>query len=108
MVQAVQNTRPKGEAAPAPSSDGAYEMQGPGIDISSLMGNIMMPPPPMNTTTPVLERQPPEDVEDDISDIVTEEALLDEQGDDDVKEVTFQEKPAPKKRGRKKKTEINL
>jgi hypothetical protein len=111
MVQAVQNTRPKvEETAPAPSSGGTYEMQGPGIDISSLMGNIMMPPPPMNTTTPVLERQPVEDVEDDISDIVTEEVLLEEQGQeqDDVKEVTFQEKPAPKKRGRKKKTEINL
>mgnify|MGYP001315736198 FL=1 len=111
MVQAVQNTRPKvEETAPAPSSGGTYEMQGPGIDISSLMGNIMMPPPPMNTTTPVLERQPVEDVEDDISDIVTEEVLLEEQGQeqDDVKEVTLQEKPAPKKRGRKKKTEINL
>lgn len=109
MVQAVQNTRPRAPA-PTPSSSGAYDMQGPGIDISSLMGNIMMPPPPMNTTTPVLERQSVvEDDDDNISDIVLEEALLEDDDDDgDVKEVNFQDKPAPKKRGRKKKTEINL
>ena len=109
MVQAVQNTRPK--QSPPSGGDGAYDMQGPGIDISTLMGNIMMPPPPMNTTTPVLERQPPieDDDDDNISDIVLEEALLeDDDEQEDVKEVSFQEKSQPKKRGRKKKTEINL
>ena len=113
MVSAVQNTKPRGqvETGGGPSgAGGAYEMQGPGIDISSLMGNIMMPPPPpVNSSPPVMVQQEPvEDVEDDISDIVTEDILQQEEQDEDIKEVNVQEKPAPKKRGRKKKTEINL
>ena len=113
MVSAVQNTKPRGqvETDGGPSgAGGAYEMQGPGIDISSLMGNIMMPPPPpVNSSPPVMVQQEPvEDVEDDISDIVTEDILQQEEQDEDIKEVNVQEKPAPKKRGRKKKTEINL
>ena len=110
MVSAVQNTKPRGqvETDGGPSgAGGAYEMQGPGIDISSLMGNIMMPPPPpVNSSPPVMVQQEP--VEDDISDIVTEDILQQEEQDEDIKEVNVQEKPAPKKRGRKKKTEINL
>lgn len=67
MVNAVKNTVPKNQQ-PQQSSDGRPEMQGPGLDISSLMGNIMMPPPPpMNTTLPVVQ----EKEEDDISDIVS-------------------------------------
>lgn len=113
MVSAVQNTKPRGqvETDGGPSgAGGAYEMQGPGIDISSLMGNIMMPPPPpVNSSPPVMVQQEPvEDVEDDISDIVTEDILQQEEQDEDIKEVNVQEKSAPKKRGRKKKTEINL
>ena len=53
MMSAVQNTTraPSGSADAAPvGGTGQYEMQGPGLDISSLMGGIMMPPPPMNTT----------------------------------------------------------
>lgn len=106
MVSAVQNAVPRAQAPPP--SGGSYEMQGPGIDISSLMGNIMMPPPPPMNSTPVPVREPTPDIEDDISDIVTEELITEEPEDSDVKEVSVQEKPAPKKRGRKKKTEINL
>lgn len=112
MVAAVQNAVPRSQAPSAPPpTGGSYEMQGPGIDISSLMGNIMMPPPPPMNSTPVPVREPTPDIEDDISDIVTEEFLAEDTADpedSDVKEVSVQEKPAPKKRGRKKKTEINL
>jgi hypothetical protein len=105
MMSAVQNTAVQ-NAASAPGGGGGYEMQGPGMggmDLSSLMGSIMMPPaPPMNTTPQ--ERPPPEDSGDDISDIVESEADAEEE---EVKEINV--KPAPKKRGRKKKgVEINL
>ena len=107
MMSAVQNTMTnQGGAAPPPeSSGGRHEMKGPGLDISSLMGGIMMPPPPpMNTMTPQSRPQQPEmdDGDDDISDIVSE------QGDEDeIKEVKVT--PAKGKRGpRKKKVEINL
>lgn len=110
MVSAVQNAIPRTQA-PAPSSSGGYEMRGPGIDISSLMGNIMMPPPPpMNSSVPSTRREPTPDIEDDISDIVTDDFGADDDDDEDgdVKEVNVQGKDKPKKRGRKKKTEINL
>src|SRR5210317_2469567 len=110
MVSAVQNTKPRSTPDGGPSgAGGAYEMQGPGIDISSLMGNIMMPPPPpMNSSPQLVQEETVEDVDDDISDIVTEDILQQQEEESDVKEVNVQEKPAPKKRGRKKKTEINL
>jgi len=106
MMSAVQNTAAQNAAASSGGGGGGgYEMQGPGMggmDLSSLMGSIMMPPvPPMNTTPQ--ERPPPEDSEDDISDIVESEAEQEEE----VKEINI--KAAPKKRGRKKKgVEINL
>ena len=105
MVSAVQNAIPRN--APPPPSNGAYEMQGPGIDISSLMGNIMMPPPPPMSSNVEPPQTLQEDVEDadDISDIVT---AADEEEDEDIKEVDVQEKAAPKRRGRNNKTEINL
>ena len=110
MMSAVQTTMSNNNKTSAPASgEGQYEMKGPGLDISSLMGGIMMPPtPPMNTTpmqrsvdyTPDV----PDDA-DDISDIVSENGAVDE-GDDEVKEVKVAAgKP---KRGRKKKVEINL
>lgn len=105
MMSAVQNTAAQNAAASSGGGgDGGYEMQGPGMggmDLSSLMGSIMMPPaPPMNTTPQ--ERPPPSDSGDDISDIVESEAE-----EEEVKEINV--KPAPKKRGRKKKgVEINL
>jgi len=39
-MSAVQNTTSQ---SPQDSGDGPYEMKGPGVDISSLMGGIMMP-----------------------------------------------------------------
>src|SRR6056300_232013 len=106
MMSAVQNTTraPSGSADAAPvGGTGQYEMQGPGIDISSLMGGIMMPPPPpMNTTVqvPVTEQ----DDDDDVSDIVS---ISGESTGGEVKEVNVD--VGKSKRGRKKKkTEINL
>ena len=108
MMSAVQNTMGAGAgpSTSAPPSDGRREMQGPGLDISSLMGNIMMPPaPPMNTMQPQTIPQPVSDDEDDISDIVSMQG--EEAPDDEIKEVKVT--PAKGKRGpRKKKVEINL
>jgi hypothetical protein len=105
MMSAVQNTTraPSGPADAAPvGGTGQYEMQGPGIDISSLMGGVMMPPPPpMNTTVqvPVSEQD-----DDDVSDIVS---ISGESTGGEVKEVNVE--GTKSKRGRKKKkTEINL
>ena len=106
MMSAVQNTVSKSDAASssAAAPGERREMQGPGLDISSLMGNIMMPPaPPMSTTS--LQPQTSIDEDDDISDIVSIQDD-DDNGDDEVKEV---KKPAAKgRKGRKKKVEINL
>lgn len=95
MMSAVQNTM--ANQGPAPAS-GRHEMRGPGLDISSLMGGIMMPPaPPMNTSAPQVVE------EDDVSDIVSEQ----DEEEGDVKEVKVG--PVKAKRGpRKKKVEINL
>ena len=108
MMSAVQNTMGggAGPSTSAPPSDGRREMQGPGLDISSLMGNIMMPPaPPMNTMQPQSRPVVPEEDDDDISDIVSEVGA--EEPEDEIKEVKVT--PAkPKRGGRKKKVEINL
>ena len=111
MMSAVQNTVPKSQQGSEPSSDGKHEMQGPGFDISSLMGNIMMPPtPPMNTTS--IPAQEPvvldDDEDDDISDIAEAPTPGEvEGGDGELREVKVTQTKA--KRGRKKKSvEINL
>ena len=112
MMSAVQNTVPKSQQGSEPSSDGKHEMQGPGFDISSLMGNIMMPPtPPMNTTSiPDQELLTVDDDEDDdISDIADAPTPGDVEGggDGELREVKVTQTKA--KRGRKKKSvEINL
>src|SRR5210317_483683 len=109
MVDAVKNTTPR-SAMDAPSTEQSsgdrYEMKGPGVDISSLMGNIMMPPvPPMSTTAPEPIPSFDDDDDDAISDIV--EGPADDEDDSDVKEVKVS--AAKSKRGRKKKSvEINL
>ena len=116
MMTAVQNTVPKAqqqEQSSTPSTE-RHEMQGPGFDISSLMGNIMMPPtPPMNTTS--IPAQEPatvvEDDDDDISDIAEAPTTADveggEEGDGELREVKVTQTKG--KRGRKKKSvEINL
>ena len=103
MMAAVQNTTraPSGSATDAPvGGTGNYEMQGPGLDISSLMGGIMMPPPPPMNTTPNMEEE-----DDDLSDIIS---VSGDSTGGEVKEVNvFTKKPA-KRTQRKKKTEINL
>jgi hypothetical protein len=104
MMAAMQNTTrsPGGPATDAPvGGTGNYEMQGPGLDISSLMGGIMMPPPPpMNTTMGGAQ----ESDDDDMSDIMS---ISGDSTGGEVKEVNVS-KPAPKRTRRKKKTEINL
>ena len=102
MMNAVQNTtrNPEGPATEAPvGGTGQYEMQGPGLDISSLMGGIMMPPPPpMNTTPPTIQE------EEDVSDIMS---VSGDSTGGEVKEVNVGATKTKRTR-RKKKTEINL
>ena len=106
-MAAVQNTTraPDQPAVDAPvGGTGQYEMQGPGVDISSLMGGIMMPPPPpMNTSMTTATAQPSPD-EDDVSDIVS---ISGESTGGEVKEVNVDASKTKRTR-RKKKTEINL
>lgn len=112
MMSAVQNTVPKSQQQTSETVDanGRREMQGPGLDISSLMGNIMMPPqPPMNTTSIAPQESPSvDDDDDDVSDIAEAPAMGEEEGEDgDVREVKVTQTKG--KRGRKKKSvEINL
>ena len=110
MMAAVQNiTRsPEGPATDAPvgGTNGQYEMQGPGVDISSLMGGIMMPPPPpMNTTMAPPPANESVIDDDDMSDIVS---ISGESTGGEVKEVNVGGSTKPKRTRRKKKTEINL
>lgn len=110
MMSAVQNTtrQTDGPATDAPvGGTGEYQMQGPGIDISSLMGGIMMPPaPPMNTTaiSSATEKQPDDD-EEDISDIIS---ISGDSTGGEVKEVNVTATKTKRTRGRKAKKEINL
>ena len=112
MMSAVQNTVPKSQQQGTPENGERHEMQGPGFDISSLMGNIMMPPtPPMNTTNIKPQEQiiVDDDDDDDISDIAEAPISGDVEGggDGELREVKVTQTKA--KRGRKKKTvEINL
>jgi hypothetical protein len=113
MMSAVQSTMAGGAtsgssgSSGSPSSSGRHEMKGPGMDISSLMGNIMMPPiPPMNTSAAA-----PQEMEDDddVSDIASEGGGGggDSGDENDIKQVAVTPAKA-KKGGRKKKVEINL
>ena len=110
MMSAVQNTtrQTDGPATDAPvGGTGEYQMQGPGIDISSLMGGIMMPPaPPMNTTaiSSATEKHPDDD-EEDISDIIS---ISGDSTGGEVKEVNVTATKTKRTRGRKAKKEINL
>jgi hypothetical protein len=106
MVSAVQNTQPR--SGPLPSvdarGDGRREMQGPGMDISSLMNGIMMPPPPPVNSTPQ-----PVIVQDDnesVSDIVSIASGV----DSDTRDVSLPRKGRGrgKASGGKSKKEISL
>lgn len=108
MMQAVQNTtRDPGESASEPpiGGTGNYEMKGPGMDISSLMGGVMMPPPPpMNTNLNMNPTPRIEEEDDEFSDIVS---ISGDSTGGEVKEVNV-DPSKPKRTRRKKKTEINL
>lgn len=110
MMDAVKNTQARNYQEPqdptqrptSQSSGGRYEMQGPGLDIGSLMGGIMMPPAmPMNTSQakldPVIE-----DDNDSVSDIVS---VSGESTGGETKDVSL--KPGRKSR-KSKKNEISL
>ena len=110
MMSAVQNTTrntggPSDNAPVGGTNNGEYEMQGPGVDISSLVGGIMMPPPPpMNTTMGEAPQAPSLD-DDDVSDIIS---ISGDSTGGEVKEVNVSGATKAKRTRRKKKTEINL
>jgi hypothetical protein len=108
MMSAVQNTTRKtdGPAVDAPvGGTGEYQMQGPGFDISSLMGGIMMPPaPPMNTSA-ISPTNDMDDDDDDISDIIS---ISGESTGGEVKEVKVSAAKTRRTRQKKTKKEINL
>ena len=111
MMSAVQTTMANGKQPSVSEnnegSGGRHEMKGPGLDISSLMGNIMMPPQPaMSTTT--LNPPAPEDDEDDISDIVSVQGGEVAEEESEVKQVKMPATKSKRGGGRRKKVEINL
>ena len=107
MMSAVQNTTRQASGPPPEPvvnpETGRREMNGPGFDISSLMGGITMPPPPPMNTTPL---QPVQEVDedDDLSDIVS---VSGESTGGEVKEVNLKGGKG-KGRGRKKKNEVTI
>lgn len=132
MVSAVQNTAQNGRT-PAPQSDptqrpvtpvgsdGRREMQGPGFDLSSLMGGISMPPPPPMNTRPVGPKEPVEEDEglptleevqaaaqniadDDLSDIVS---ISGESTQGETREIAVK-KPRKTRKKKSDKKEISL
>lgn len=117
MMNAVKNTTaPQGDQADPTQrpvqqetfdTGGRREMQGPGLDISSLMGGIMMPPPPMNTTSLSPVREEPAVREDDVESISDIVSISGESTGGEVKNVNVGGEK--KKRGRKsKKNEVSL
>ena len=107
MMSAVQNTNrsPQEPAVDAPvGGTGQYEMKGPGMDISSLMGGISMPPPPPMNTNLGVQGSIAEEDDDDVSDIIS---ISGDSTGGEVRQVNV-ESTKSKKTRRKKKTEINL
>lgn len=101
MMSAVQNTQRRPEAEDPTvrptQTGGRREMTGPGLDISSLMGGIMMPPmPPMNTKPLIIE-----DDTESLSDIVS---VTGHSVDGDVKDVNLSKTKRGRGRPSKKKT----
>ena len=111
MMNAVKNTQQRAAgvapedptqrpASPVDIRTGRREMKGPGLDISSLMGGIMMPPMmPMNTR--VVEVIEEEDDNDSVSDIVS---ISGESTGGEVREV----KIAKPRKSKKKMNEVTL
>lgn len=111
MMNAVKNTQQRAAgsvpqdpterpASPVDIRSGRREMKGPGLDISSLMGGIMMPPMmPMNTrVTEVIEE---EEDNESVSDIVS---ISGESTGGEVREV----KIAKTRKSKKKMNEVTL
>jgi len=116
MMEAVANTKPKeggGDPTMRPTqqaetfdSTGRREMQGPGLDLSSLMGGIMMPPQPVSSASLRPVQEEPEDDTESLSDIVS---ISGESTGGELKNVSVSGSGGKKGRGRRsKKTEINL
>mgnify|MGYP000170747256 CR=1 FL=1 len=112
MMSAVQTTMANGKqpsiSENSEGSGGRHEMKGPGLDISSLMGNIMMPPQPAMSTTTLNPPAPEDDDEDDISDIVSVQGAETVEEESEVKQVKMPATKSKRGGGRKKKVEINL
>lgn len=112
MMSAVQNTQARSNpvdptqrpVSPVDQS-GRREMRGPGMDLSSLMGGIMMPPaPPMNTKPMEAVPEDNEDETESVSDIVS---VSGRSIDGEVKEVKVSKGKG--KRGRpSKKNDVTL
>jgi hypothetical protein len=108
MMNAVKNTQQRAAtgvpqdpterpASPVDIHTGRREMKGPGLDISSLMGGIMMPPMmPMNTRITEVEED-----NDSVSDIVS---ISGESTSGEVREV----KIAKPRKSKKKVNEVTL
>ena len=74
MKNMMETMQQQQQQKPGPKVDdqGRHIMQGPGFDISSLMGGIMMPPPPpMNSTATLTPVHEVDSDGDTISDIVS-------------------------------------
>lgn len=115
MMSAVQNTQPRQSAedpTQRPSkqqetfdTSGRREMNGPGLDISQLMGGIMMPPPPPMNTNIIEEKQfQIEEVVSDVDDMSDIVSIAGDSTNGEVKEVSLKKT----KGKRSKKKEINL
>ncbi len=111
MISAVQTTAQNPRQAPedptnrptSVDSSGRREMQGPGLDLSQLMGGISMPPPPpMNSTNIINQPEGQVDSDDDLSDIVS---VAGESTNGEVKEVKVSRGRGRKGKGKK---EVNL
>lgn len=110
MMDAVKNTT-KASRPEDPTqrdtfdSSGRREMQGPGVDISSLMGGIMMPPPPVSTSTlrPVQEEEL--DEVESVSDIVS---ISGESTGGELKNVDVSGAKGKKRSKKPKKNEISM
>jgi hypothetical protein len=113
MVDAVKNSRPGGSGVPPPpappmDTGGRREMQGPGLDLSSLMGGFGMGPPPPMTSRPEpveVKDVPRDDDNASISDIVSTTST-------EIREVNTGDGSSKKRRGRppgsKNKKELSL
>jgi hypothetical protein len=113
MMNAVKNTAQQQQQNPQPPSDPTQrpmrrEMRGPGLDISSLMGGMMMPPNPVSSSLRTIEEfSPPpqftggDDDTQSVSDIVSVSG-------GDTKEVPIKKGRGRPKGNKQQVAELNL